>query len=133
MLPRDRRGRAMRTFLKYAAIMSLLILYLDTDLIRVAGRLGWMDIHEPAYSPHSLILVGSSLIVALILAGAATFADHKRRSMLAAIACPKCGAPVRARTARRGRYSGQKFFGCSRYPDCNGILSISAAEKALTA
>jgi hypothetical protein len=121
----------MRTFLKYAAVLSLAILYLDTDLIPVAGRLGWMDIHEPAYSPHSLLLVGGSLIVSLIIAGVATLESRNRKASHAAIVCPKCGAPVKARMAQRGRYRGQKFFGCSRYPECNGLLSISAAEQAL--
>jgi hypothetical protein len=120
----------MRTFLRNAAVMSLLILYLDIDLIPVAGRLGWMDIHEPAYSPHSLILVGGSLVTALMLAAIATLAEYARHLSAAAIACPKCGAPLRVRAARRGRYRGQKFFGCSRYPECNGLLSISATEKA---
>jgi DNA topoisomerase-1 len=31
-------------------------------------------------------------------------------------ACPKCGAPM---VLRRGRYG--QFYGCSRYPDCDGI------------
>jgi len=125
MLPRVWRGRAMRTFLKYAALTSLPILYLDTDLIRVAGRLGWMDIHEPAYSPHSLMLVGGSLMVALILAAFAS-----RNYLREAFPCPKCGSPLRMRVARRGRHRGQKFLGCSRYPDCNGLRSLTAEENA---
>src|ERR1700683_1787264 len=130
MLPQDWRGRAMRTFLKYTAVTSLLILYLDTDLVRVGGRLGGMDIHEPAYSPHSVILAGGSLIVALILAGLATLAECQRNTNRDAFPCPKCGAPLRMRVARRGHYRGQKFFGCSRYPDCNGLRSLTAEEKA---
>lgn len=35
-------------------------------------------------------------------------------------ACPKCGAPMRLRTARRGRWAGFRFHGCSRWPDCDG-------------
>lgn len=35
--------------------------------------------------------------------------------------CPYCGAPTIKRTARRGRYWGQSFWGCSRYPACKGI------------
>lgn len=34
--------------------------------------------------------------------------------------CPKCSAPMALRTARRGRYSGSKFWGCKKYPRCNG-------------
>lgn len=32
--------------------------------------------------------------------------------------CPLCSAPMRRRTARRGRGAGRQFWGCSRYPGC---------------
>jgi four helix bundle suffix protein len=35
-------------------------------------------------------------------------------------ACPKCGKPMRLRTARKGSNAGQAFWGCSGYPDCTG-------------
>ena len=35
--------------------------------------------------------------------------------------CPLCAAPMHKRTARHGPKAGQFFWGCSRYPDCNGI------------
>ena len=35
-------------------------------------------------------------------------------------ACPRCGKPMRLRTARKGPHSGQSFWGCSSYPDCRG-------------
>lgn len=35
--------------------------------------------------------------------------------------CPKCGAGTVLRTARKGRFSGNKFWGCERFPKCNGI------------
>jgi restriction system protein len=38
--------------------------------------------------------------------------------------CPKCGAPMSLRTARRGTNAGNQFYGCSRYPDCKGIRDI---------
>ena len=34
--------------------------------------------------------------------------------------CPNCGAPM---VIRRSRY-GKLFYGCSKYPKCNGILNI---------
>lgn len=36
--------------------------------------------------------------------------------------CPRCGSPVALRTARRGSSAGQRFFGCTRYPQCRGTL-----------
>lgn len=34
--------------------------------------------------------------------------------------CPRCGSAMMLRTARRGRNSGGRFFGCTRYPLCKG-------------
>ncbi len=44
--------------------------------------------------------------------------------------CPKCGHPMRVRTARRGRYAGKRFKGCSRYPRCTGIRRLPDADGA---
>lgn len=38
--------------------------------------------------------------------------------------CPKCGSSMIRRTARRGRSTGQDFWGCSEYPRCRGTRSI---------
>ncbi|WP_177336495.1 topoisomerase DNA-binding C4 zinc finger domain-containing protein [Pseudomonas sp. CMR5c] len=34
--------------------------------------------------------------------------------------CPSCGSAMITRTAKRGRYAGRAFFGCTTYPHCNG-------------
>lgn len=39
-------------------------------------------------------------------------------------ACPKCGSPMVGRTAHRGRHAGKPFWGCVRYPSCDGIRNI---------
>lgn len=36
-------------------------------------------------------------------------------------ACPKCHAPMRLRHARKGPHAGGTFWGCTRYPDCDGL------------
>nr|WP_269137778.1 topoisomerase DNA-binding C4 zinc finger domain-containing protein [Pseudomonas sp. MMS21 TM103] len=38
--------------------------------------------------------------------------------------CPKCGSLMTLRTAKSGPYSGKKFWGCSKYPRCKGLLNI---------
>ncbi len=38
--------------------------------------------------------------------------------------CPECGRPMVIRTAKNGRYAGNKFWGCSGYPKCRGIVNI---------
>lgn len=42
-------------------------------------------------------------------------------------ACPACGKPkpMRRRTAGKGPYAGQPFWGCSGYPDCRGTKAMS--------
>lgn len=39
--------------------------------------------------------------------------------------CPQCGTAMIQRTAKRGQFMGQPFWGCGRYPKCAGILKIS--------
>ena len=38
--------------------------------------------------------------------------------------CPRCGAPMVVRTARRGDRAGKQFYGCSNYPKCRAIFNI---------
>ena len=38
--------------------------------------------------------------------------------------CPRCGSGMVWRLARRGRYAGKHFWGCSRYPKCRGIRNV---------
>jgi ssDNA-binding Zn-finger/Zn-ribbon topoisomerase 1 len=38
--------------------------------------------------------------------------------------CPKCGAGMVLRTARKGPNAGKQFYGCSKYPDCRATVSI---------
>ena len=41
--------------------------------------------------------------------------------------CPKCGKPMRQRTARTGLRAGESFWGCTGFPECNGIRSLGAS------
>lgn len=38
--------------------------------------------------------------------------------------CPKCGASMVMRTAKKGQYIGRQFWGCSLFPKCKGIIDI---------
>ena len=38
-------------------------------------------------------------------------------------ACPKCGSEMVLRVAKKGPHSGEKFWGCSKFPDCRGVVS----------
>jgi restriction system protein len=39
--------------------------------------------------------------------------------------CPRCGSPMVQRRAKRGVNAGQDFYGCSRYPACQGTLPVT--------
>ena len=39
--------------------------------------------------------------------------------------CPKCGAKLTKRLAKRGKHAGQHFWGCLNYPECNYIMNIN--------
>jgi hypothetical protein len=34
--------------------------------------------------------------------------------------CPTCGSAMKVRIARRGGSSGERFYGCSKFPKCRG-------------
>jgi restriction system protein len=38
-------------------------------------------------------------------------------------ACPKCGSEMVLRVAKKGPNSGKKFWSCSKFPDCRGVVS----------
>ena len=39
--------------------------------------------------------------------------------------CPRCGAPLVVRTAKKGSNAGSQFLGCSRYPDCRYTKNLN--------
>lgn len=39
-------------------------------------------------------------------------------------ACPKCGAPMVHRIVKRGSKQGMQFWGCTKYPSCDGTVNI---------
>jgi hypothetical protein len=40
-------------------------------------------------------------------------------------ACPKCGAEMVLRTAKRGKNRGEQFWGCPEFPRCRGIRQLT--------
>jgi restriction system protein len=46
--------------------------------------------------------------------------------------CPKCGSEMVLRTARKGKYAGQKFWGCSNFPKCRTVVNMFEDEIELT-
>ena len=42
------------------------------------------------------------------------------------MSCPKCGNKMVLRTAKKGKFAGQRFWGCSTFPSCQGIIKYEA-------
>ncbi|WP_031387208.1 restriction endonuclease [Desulfonatronum thiodismutans] len=42
--------------------------------------------------------------------------------------CPKCGARMTRRTARKGPWAGREFWGCINFPGCKGTRSMDVEE-----
>lgn len=47
----------------------------------------------------------------------------------AGVVCPKCGRPMVLRTARKGGRAGEKFWGCSGFPQCRGVRAHNASIR----
>ena len=43
--------------------------------------------------------------------------------------CPKCGKPMLKRMQKKGQGRGREFWGCSDYPNCNGLLKIETNHE----
>ncbi len=55
-------------------------------------------------------------------------ARRAQSTIIGAPTCPKCGKPMFRRVQRKGQMQGREFWGCSDYPNCNGILPISKPD-----
>ena len=42
------------------------------------------------------------------------------------LVCPRCGSKLVRRTAKRGASNGKQFYGCSSFPNCRYIQSMTA-------
>ena len=61
----------------------------------------------------------------------ARLTERDRQAGLPAVAkeevpnCPKCGKPMRLRTAKQGSNAGSQFWGCTGYPECKGTMNFT--------
>lgn len=54
----------------------------------------------------------------------ATKCAHVEQIQKKALVCPKCGAELVLRTAKRGDHAGNQFYGCSNYPKCRFTKTV---------
>jgi predicted RNA-binding Zn-ribbon protein involved in translation (DUF1610 family) len=39
--------------------------------------------------------------------------------------CPKCGTAMVLRDTKKGQNVGNKFWGCTKFPQCRGIMNVT--------
>ena len=39
--------------------------------------------------------------------------------------CPKCGSSMVVREVKKGQNAGKKFWGCSKFPKCRGVINVT--------
>jgi len=39
--------------------------------------------------------------------------------------CPKCGSEMVLRKVKKGQNAGNKFWGCSNFPKCRGVVNVT--------
>jgi ssDNA-binding Zn-finger/Zn-ribbon topoisomerase 1 len=65
--------------------------------------------------------------ISVYLSGAQIKNEQSERPKETLPHCPKCGSEMILRTAKRGDNQGGKFWGCSKYPECRGIVNIETS------
>jgi len=116
--------RKQLTELLFALLPSLFILIgiIMVDWIIMADESNQMIlIVKNAFSPIIFLLLIMSLVLALI-----GLMRYYRWLSGKSPACPYCGSMMKVRTAKRSKYRGQQFWGCSRYfiSGCKGKIHI---------
>lgn len=53
------------------------------------------------------------------------------QAALGSMICPRCGANLILRTAKKGYKAGTQFYGCSNYPKCRFIKNINQMKSAV--
>ncbi len=89
------------------------------------------DQHKGQLGDDEVDDIKAKLIHASLKADSQHHAENVRKqismkeSQIANGFCPRCGAPLVMRTARRGANAGSQFIGCSRYPKCTYTRNLS--------
>ena len=78
---------------------------------------------EPVFSDAAVEAVLQRIAGGRLTPGSETHRAHVRRletraDPLAERRCPKCGSPLILRTVSTGPRAGDRFWGCSTYPQC---------------
>ena len=82
-------------------------------------------------SRQRIILMQEADVMAMLMALDLPY-DRELQSLLVnpEKRCPKCDSRMELKTAQKGAYVGQKFWGCPRYPRCSFVLPLDEVPSA---
>jgi restriction system protein len=92
-----------------------------------SGLAGYIDNFTARCLTDEQVAENESTLQALKDNPVATRSEHLRSLQdrhQSGTECPRCGAPLKQRTAKRGARAGRPFLGCSRYPACKYLRNI---------
>ncbi len=104
--------------LSFPAIMEVrFTAHMEDDLDEIEeGKMDWVDALREFYSPFSGLLESAPDVIR----------DNKKLLLIVkTVLCEKCGQPMAIRFGN----DGNVFLGCSGYPDCKNIKSLSECER----
>ncbi len=91
----------------------------DNELVGLLHAEGGYTKFEVEWRPMSVIVHAADLWSSQAMATTWNPADEM------GVICPKCGSGMAPRNGARG-----PFFGCTKYPACNGIVNVENAPTA---
>lgn len=74
----------------------------------------------PSPTPWRVVAGADAAVHEASPAGAAATSEPSKTH--AKTSCPQCGAEMMLRTAQRGAHTGERFWGCSRFPGCRATI-----------
>jgi restriction system protein len=93
----------------------------DNAIVITSGRFTG-DARAFAKGKPITLIDGRALLE--LVKGVQTVSTTNASTASSAQACPRCGAPMIERIARRGPTPGKPFLGCSTYPKCTETVSL---------
>ncbi len=137
----SRKARAMRNRLRQDHVEDLPAT--ATGVVRLtglSGLAGFVGRAEPELAGNAMLCAVHQAVYLLnrqlksqgqkfLESGGFTERLYRRRQQARASgpACPACGKPMLVRTARQGSRAGERFWGCSAYPDCRETRPLKPA------
>jgi hypothetical protein len=100
---------------------------LPDNVVKIRGLLPYICSHNQPLIGKEDVDRYASIVISATTDNSISNEEHVKnvRSNRANPICPKCGAPMVLRTARKGSNNGNHFWGCSKFPLCRTIKNVS--------